>query len=143
VRLVLDTNVVVSALVWGGVPYKLIEAAAAGDVELVTSPALLAELREVLGRAHLASRLAAQRSGVEQAIALYGELAIGVVPLATPRVVPGDVDDDQLIAAAVTGSADLVVSGDRHLLGLGSHRGIDIVNAAVAVRRVENARTRS
>jgi len=55
VRLVLDTNVVVSAVVWGGMPYKLIEAAAAGDVELVTSAALLAELRNVLGRGHLAS----------------------------------------------------------------------------------------
>ena len=40
-RLVLDTNVVVSALIWGGLPYKLIEAAVAGDIELVTSPALL------------------------------------------------------------------------------------------------------
>ena len=80
-RLVLDTNVVVSALVWGGVPYRLIEAAAAGDVELVTSPALLAELRDVLGRQHLASRLAQQRSSVEQAIGLYAELAISVSPL--------------------------------------------------------------
>lgn len=142
-RLVLDTNVVVSALVWGGVPYQLIEAAAAGDIELVTSPALLTELRDVLGRAHLASRLTQQRSTVEQAIALYAELAISVSPLATPRVVPGDVDDDHVIAAAVAAGAKIVVSGDRHLLGLGSHQGIAIVNAAEAVRRVEDARSKT
>ena len=136
-RLVLDTNVVVSALIWGGVPYKLIEAAAAGDIELVTSSALLAELREVLGREHLASRLAEQRSSVEQAIGFYGELAISVSPLATPRVVPGDADDDHVIAAAVAGDAEIVVSGDRHLLSMGSYQGIGIVNAAEAVRRVE------
>lgn len=56
-RVVLDTNVVVSALVWGGTSYKLLQAATAGDIELYTSPALLAELREVLAREHLASRL--------------------------------------------------------------------------------------
>ena len=44
-RLVLDTNIVVSALVWGGTPYKLLQAATEGDIELFTSPALLAELR--------------------------------------------------------------------------------------------------
>lgn len=135
-RFVLDTNVVVSALVWGGVPYKLIEAAAAGDIELVTSPALLAELRDALGRKHLASRLTQQRSTVELAITLYAELAVSFSPLATPRVVPVDADDDHVVAAAVAGGAEVVVSGDRHLLSLGSHQGISIVNAAEAVRRV-------
>jgi uncharacterized protein len=127
----------------GGVPHKLIEAAAAGDIDLVTSPALLAELRDVLGREHLASRLAAQRSSVEQAIGFYGELAISVSPLTTPRVVPGDADDDHVIAAAIAGSAKIVVSGDRHLLGIGSHQGIGIVNAAEALGRVADARSKT
>jgi putative PIN family toxin of toxin-antitoxin system len=143
VRLVLDTNVIASALLWGGVPYKLVEAGAAGDIELVASPALLAELRDVLGRKHLTSRLVAQRASVEQAIGFYGELVISMTPPSTPRVVPGDIDDDQVIAAAVAGSAKLIVSGDRHLLSMGSHQGIAIVNAADAVRRVEEARTKT
>lgn len=54
-----------------------------------------------------------------------------------PRVVIGDVDDDQVIAAAVAVRADLIVSGDRkHLLPLGSHQGIDIVDAAEALGRI-------
>ena len=54
-----------------------------------------------------------------------------------PRVVPGDIDDDQVIAAAVAAMADLIVSGDRkHLLPLGKHQGIDIVDAAEALRRI-------
>jgi putative PIN family toxin of toxin-antitoxin system len=54
---VLDTNVVVSALIWGGTPFKLLQAATDGYLTLYTSPALLAELREVLTRDHLARRL--------------------------------------------------------------------------------------
>lgn len=141
-RLVLDTNVVVSALIWGGAPYKFIEAAAAGDIELVSSPAPLSELHNVLHRHHLASRVIQQRSTVEYAIALYAEVVIGVSPLATPRVVLGDVEDDHVIATAVAGGVKIVVSGDRHLLSLGSHQGIGIVNAATAVKRVEVTRSK-
>jgi len=47
-RVVLDTTVVVSALVWGGAPFKLLQAATNGDIDLYTSPVLMAELREVL-----------------------------------------------------------------------------------------------
>ena len=136
-RAVLDTNVVVSALIWGGTPYKLLQAATDGDIELFTSPALLAELRGVLAREHLASRLAKQRSSLEQAIGLYGELTISVSPLSTPRAVPRDVDDDQVIAAALAARADLVISGDADLLSVEDFEGIAIITAREAVDRIE------
>lgn len=59
-----------------------------------------------------------------------------VAPADVPRVVPGDTDDDQVIAAAVVGGAELIVSGDSDLLGIGRHLGIGIVAAAEAVRRM-------
>ena len=59
-------------------------------------------------------------------------------PANTPRVVPTDPDDDHVIAAAVTGQADLIASGDkRDLLPLGSYAGIPIITAREAVERLE------
>jgi putative PIN family toxin of toxin-antitoxin system len=136
VRLILDTNIIVSALIWGGVPDLFLQAAAAGDVELATSPALIEELSAVLKRGHLAARLMQNRSSVERAIALYAELAVSVTPLATPRVVPRDPDDDHVIACAIAARADMIVSGDRDLLELRSHHGIDILTAAEAATQI-------
>lgn len=133
-RIVLDTNVVVSALLWRGTPYTLLRAAVEGMLTLCTSKELLAELREVLGREHLLARLDLQSSSVDQALSLYGALAVSVTPTLVPGVVLADPDDDHVIAAAVTAKADLIVSGDRHLLDIGSHEGIRIATPAEAVR---------
>jgi predicted nucleic acid-binding protein len=63
-----------------------------------------------------------------------------VTPAATPRVVADDPDDDHVIAAAIAAQADLIVSGDRHLLTLGAHAGIPIVTPAQALAIIAAAR---
>jgi uncharacterized protein len=136
-RVVLDTNVVVSALLWGGTPYRLIQAAADGQLVLCTSPVLLEELRRVLERPHLSARLAGLKSSVESALAFYRALALQTAPATTPPIVDTDPDDDNVIAAAIAAKAELIVSGDRDLLGIGNHQGISIVTPAEALRRLD------
>jgi uncharacterized protein len=111
-RIVLDTNVVVSAFIWSGTPYSLLQAAIERDVTLCTSPVLIAELAEVLLRSHLTPKLERAIGSVEQALALYTSLTVNVTPNTVPRVVTVDSDDDHVIAAAVTAEADPIVSGE-------------------------------
>jgi putative PIN family toxin of toxin-antitoxin system len=107
------------------------------SILLYSSTALLEELADVLTRPSATKRLALIGRSAREVLADFVEAIELVEPASVPRMVVGDVDDDQVIAAAIAARADLIVSGDRkHLLPLGSHQGIDIVDAAEAVRRI-------
>jgi putative PIN family toxin of toxin-antitoxin system len=137
VRIVLDTNVVLSALLWRGTPYQLLEAIRnRSETRLFTSPALLDELAGVLTRSSPTKRLAVIGKTARAVLADYVEAAEVVEPEHVQRVVPNDADDDQVIAAAVTAGADWIVSGDADLLSLGSYQGIPIITAAQAVEQI-------
>ena len=120
-RILLDTNVLVSALLFGGLPRVLLRTAVRGALTFVTSPALLDELEDVLvgkfGFGRVVSRLT--RAEIEA-------LADLVEPDELHRV-SRDPDDDEVLAAAVAGRADVIVTGDRDLLALGVHQGIRIL----------------
>ena len=136
-RVVLDTNVVLSALLWRGKPYLLLQATRQrNDVQLVSSAALLEELADVLTRPSATKRLALIGKTAHEVLADYVDAVELVEPGSVPRVVPNDADDDHVIAAAVAAGATLIVSGDTDLLSIGSHQGIEIVSAAMAVASV-------
>ncbi len=133
-RIVVDTNLLVSAYISPGKPRRLLESALSGDFELCTSEVLLAELLGVLQRAPIAARLPRDATAV---VADIRNVAVIVAPQAVPRVVPSDPDDDHVLAAALAAGADLIASGDRRdLLPLGSHEGIPIITAREALERL-------
>ena len=135
-RLVLDTNVVVAGLLWDGPPRRLIEQAIDERVELYSSTTLIAELIHTLGYAKFAQRIARYETSVAALVAQYQALVILLSPTHTPRVVSADPDDDHVLACALAAHADLIVSGDAHLLDLKRFHGIDIVTPAEALRRI-------
>lgn len=135
-RVVLDTNVVASGFLWGGVPRQLLQAAREKRLQLFTSTTLLLELTDILGRVKFAHKLAAAQLSVDQLVERYALLATVVHPATITPTVLDDPDDDHVLACAMAAQADLIVSGDRHLLDLKEHQGIRIVMAAEAVRAI-------
>lgn len=137
-RLVLDTNVVASGLLWNGAPSRLLDAAQTGELELFTSTRLLAELAGILARAKFAKSIAATGLPREELVLGYAELATVIAPAAIPPTIAADPSDDQVLACAFTANADLIVSGDKHLHSLGGkYNGIRIVRPAEAVSIIE------
>ena len=129
-RLVLDTNLLVSDLIGTGLPRRLIDGAKVGEFELCTSEVLLAEPLEVLSRDKFATRLSQAGLTPEGVVDDLRRLAVVVSPSDVPKVVLTDPDDDHGIAAAITGQADLIASGDkRDLLPISSFQGIPIITA--------------
>jgi uncharacterized protein len=138
VRVVLDTNVVASGLLWGGVPRQLLQATREKKLQLYTSTTLLLELTDILGRAKFAHKLTAAQLSIDQIVERYALLTTVVHPLAILPTVLDDPDDDQVLACAMAAKAELIVSGDRHLLDLKEHQGIRMVTVVEAVRILES-----
>jgi putative PIN family toxin of toxin-antitoxin system len=136
-RLVLDTNIAVSALLCKGPPHQLIERSNDLSLALFSSPVLLEELEEILGYPRLSKAVGASRLTPAELMQRYQRLVTVVHPAAIAPTVLADPDDDHVLACATAAKAELIVSGDHHLLDLGAYQGIPIVKVADALKRVD------
>ena len=142
-RLVLDTKVVASAVMWGGVSRLLLQAGREKRVDMFTSAALLAELTDVLGRRKFDKKIAASTLTVDQPVDRYAALGALLRPTptprhATPRHAP-DPDDDLVIGTALAAKADWVVTGDKPLLSVAEYQGVRIVGVTQALQIIRTA----
>lgn len=127
-RLVLDTNVYISAYGFGGKPATLLRAVIEGTFELVVSPTILAEVAD-----KLYDVLGFDDDHVRDAIAQLVRIAEVVRPEMHLHVI-ADEADNRVLECALEGAADAIVSGDRHLLELGAYDGIQILKVAQVLR---------
>ena len=122
-KVVLDTNVFISSVFFGGQPGKILAAWRDGKIMLVLSTEILEEYIEVLHR--LEKLYPPVEADPIIALVLADSEIISVPPLNGP--VSSDPDDDKFIACALKSGANLIISGDKHLLAVSDYRGIKVV----------------
>ncbi len=122
IRIVLDTNVIVSALVFGGVPRGVLELAEAGQFELFYSEPIQTEVRRVL-----AEKFEWPHAMLQHVLPVLWRMGTLVAPRTTLNAVRADPDDNRILECAVEAQAQVVVSGDHHLLALRNYNSIPIV----------------
>lgn len=122
-RVVLDTNVFVSGVFFTGPPYQIMKAWQKGALEIVVSPPIVEEYRRV------GKRLSHKFTGVDLSpiLEFVAARAVVVETVELSEPVCDDPDDDKFLACAISGSAQYIVSGDKHLLKLSGYEGLEIV----------------
>ncbi len=130
-RAVLDTNTIVSGIGWRGPPRVILDAAIRGDFILLTSLALIDEVRRVLAYPRLRTLPLAR---VQEVLALLPLIAYIVEPKEKLTVIRQDPTDNRILECALAGDANHIISGDEHLLALKTFRGIPIMAATDFVK---------
>lgn len=136
-RVTIDTNIYVSALVYQGNSLRLLDLAAAGEIEVAISDAIMAEtlriLRDKFGWS--AERL----DGARELILSFAQM---VSPSQTLDAVKADISDNRILECAVAARSEVIVTGDRHLLDLDEYQGIKVVRVTDFLRGFQTGQSR-
>jgi putative PIN family toxin of toxin-antitoxin system len=123
-RVVLDTNVLISAILFGGKPRQILEKAIRGEIRLCLSEPILEELKGVLQR----SKFDYSPEMIQFIVTELMGIADFVNPSEMIDVVLEDPEDNRILECAVEAEANYIVTGDSHLLKLRKYRSIEVVS---------------
>lgn len=121
-RVILDTNVIMSAIFFGGIPGKIMKAYSSGKLSLILSPEILSEYHEVAER--LFKKYPVEYADILEWITIHSEM---VSDTTLAESVCADPDDDKFISAALVSGAKIICSGDKHLLNVNGYQKIEIL----------------
>lgn len=124
VKAVLDTNILVSAIVFGGKPEKIFQYALKKDISVVTSPYLMVELNETLIK-----KFSFSTQRILQIEKKIKQIFLIVNPNIEIHVLK-DEDDSRVLEAAIEGRCSYIITGDKELLELKSFKNIEIITAS-------------
>ena len=121
IKLVLDSNVIISGIVFGGKPRRLLRHFIEGNLELYLSKEIIVEVIEILRKKFKYTNL--MLLGIENELASIAGI---VEPTIKVDIITEDEDDNKILECALTAGCDYIISGDHHLLSIGEYQSIQI-----------------
>jgi len=132
VKIVCDTNVLISGVLFGGHARKILQLTSRGVLINFLSPDILREAEDVLRR----SKFGLRREQVLGIITLFKDTFEIVIPSFKVQAIQSDPEDNHVIEAALTARAEFIISGDKHLLKLTEWKGIHVVSPAQFIETI-------
>ena len=130
-RVVLDTNVLVSAILkQGGNEWAVLQKVNEGEIISLTSEDILHEFARVMSKPKFEN----SKEEVDEWLLFLLGVSLLVAPTERLTVIKDDPSDNKILECAVSGNADYIISGDRHLLALREYRGIKILNSSDSLK---------
>lgn len=126
-RVILDVNVWISALLWGGVPGKILRLARNQQINIFTSEDLLLELETTLKRTKFQQRMQDRGYNVEYLMSVTNGFSESCITISIDVPQLRDPKDAKILAAALTANAEVIITGDLDLLTLSEFEGINIL----------------
>jgi len=133
-NIIIDTNVALSGLLWGGPPNQILRWARDRIIRALACSRTVGELKRVLQYSKFKDRLSVLQTTPEETLAYFLNLVtFAPDPASVRSVIKADPFDNLFLALAMENKAPLIVSGDRHLLDLETFENIQVVTPSQAV----------
>ncbi len=133
-KIVADTNTLISALFWTGNERNIINLVEEGRLELLITREILNELENVLTRDHFKLKLDDVDANTQNVLDKMISISTIINPNEKIDVIKDDPDDNKFLECALSGKADCIVSGDSHLLNLREFRGMKIIKSSTLLQ---------
>ena len=124
-KIVCDTNILISGILFGGKPREILHLCSSGTLDKIISPDILKEVELVL----LRPKFGLHHEQVYEIIQLFRNTFTLVTPESRLSVITADPDDNRILEAAYAAKASAIITGDAHLLDLDAWNNIPVVSA--------------
>jgi uncharacterized protein len=127
IKVILDTNILVSGSLWKGNSYKILLLIETGKVICILSPSILEEYEKVMRSEEITEKIACKNLVINEIIDHIISMTTLVIPKSRLKVVMEDPDDNKIIECAIEGKSDFIITQDKHLLNLKKNKKIKII----------------